>query len=63
MLPHVSALTVGKYEGGRYKERGEWETWERKDCRNKTNLIKVGNRDVTKNSFCLTTLVIAKIVV
>ena len=22
MLPHVSALTVGKYEGGRYKEGG-----------------------------------------
>jgi hypothetical protein len=47
MLPHVSALTVGKYEGGRYKERGAWETWERRDCRNRTSNIKVRNRDVT----------------
>jgi hypothetical protein len=63
MLPHVSALTVGKYEGGRYKEKGAWETWERRDCRNKTNNIKLRNRDVTKKKFYLTTLVIAKIVV
>lgn len=60
MLPHVSALTVGKYEGGRYKERRAWETWDRRACRNN---IKARNRDVTKKTFYLTTIVIAKIVV
>jgi hypothetical protein len=51
MLPHVSALTVGKYEGGRYKERGAWAAWGRRDCRNRTNNIKVRNRIVKKKSF------------
>ena len=63
MLPHVSALTVGKYEGGKYKERRAWETWDKRACRNKTNNIKARNRDVTKKTFYLTTIVIAKIVV